>query len=143
LKCELQVSSLSIDIPTGGSSYEKSRLFFRILPKYISWVCVHMFLLSYVYLLSPPCPCSSVVICCLHFVVLSLLSTSYKMVSNILLSRLSPYVDESIGNHQCGFWHNRSTTDQIFCMCQIMEKKWEYSETTSVIHRFQESMWFS
>jgi hypothetical protein len=24
---------------------------------------------------------------------------------------------------------NRSTTDQIFCICQILEKKWEYNET--------------
>jgi hypothetical protein len=33
----------------------------------------------------------------------SLLSTSYKILSNILLSRLSPYIDEIIGYHQCGF----------------------------------------
>jgi hypothetical protein len=34
---------------------------------------------------------------------ISLLSTSYKILSNILLSRLIPYADEIIGNHQCGF----------------------------------------
>jgi hypothetical protein len=33
----------------------------------------------------------------------SLLSTSYKILSNILLSRLSPYTDEIIGDHQFGF----------------------------------------
>ena len=33
-----------------------------------------------------------------------------------------------IGDHQCGFQHNRSTTDQIFCIHQILEKKWEYNE---------------
>jgi hypothetical protein len=60
---------------------------------------------------------------------ISLLSTSYNILSNILLSRLSPYVDEIIGDHQCGFRRNSSITDQIFCMCQIMEKKWEYNET--------------
>jgi hypothetical protein len=32
-------------------------------------------------------------------------------------------------NHQCGFWRNRATTDQIFCIRQILEKKWEYNET--------------
>jgi len=31
-------------------------------------------------------------------------------------------------DHQCGFRCNRPTTDQIFCICQILEKKWEYSE---------------
>jgi hypothetical protein len=54
---------------------------------------------------------------------ISLLSTSYKILSNILLSKLSPYVDEIIGDHQCGFRRNRSTTDQIFCIRQILEKK--------------------
>jgi hypothetical protein len=34
---------------------------------------------------------------------ISLLSTSYKILSNILLSRLSPYIDEIIGDHQGGF----------------------------------------
>jgi hypothetical protein len=42
---------------------------------------------------------------------ISLLSTSYKMLSTILLSSLNPYIDEIIGDHQCGFWRNRSTTD--------------------------------
>jgi hypothetical protein len=51
------------------------------------------------------------------------------MLSNILLSMLSSYIDEIIGDHQCGFRRNRSTTDQIFCFRQILEKKWEYKET--------------
>jgi hypothetical protein len=50
-------------------------------------------------------------------------------LSNILLSRLIPYIDEIIGVHQCGFQRNRSTADQIFCIHQILEKKWEYNET--------------
>ncbi|KAJ4440032.1 hypothetical protein ANN_08163 [Periplaneta americana] len=39
------------------------------------------------------------------------------------------YTDEIIGDHQCGFRRNRSTIDQIFCIRQIMEKKWEYKGT--------------
>jgi hypothetical protein len=53
----------------------------------------------------------------------SLLSTSYNILSNILLDWLTPYPDEIIGLHQCGFWRNRSTTDQIFYIRQIPEKK--------------------
>jgi hypothetical protein len=34
---------------------------------------------------------------------ISLLSTSYKILSNMLLLRLSPYIDEIIGDLQCGF----------------------------------------
>jgi hypothetical protein len=59
----------------------------------------------------------------------SLLSTLYKIVSNVLLSGLSPYVDEIIGDHQCAFRCNRSTTEQIFCIRQILENIWEYNET--------------
>ncbi|PNF20106.1 hypothetical protein B7P43_G04793 [Cryptotermes secundus] len=66
---------------------------------------------------------------CSNYRGISLLSTSYKNLSNILLSRLSPYVDEIIGDHQCGFRRNKSTTEQIFCIRQILEKKWEYDET--------------
>jgi hypothetical protein len=58
-----------------------------------------------------------------------MLSTSCKMLSNILLTRLSPYVDESIEDHQCVFRCNRSTTDQIFCIRQILMKQLEYNET--------------
>jgi hypothetical protein len=54
------------------------------------------------------------------------LSTAYRILSNILLARLTSYVNEVIGNHQCGFRCNRPTTDQIFYIPQILEKKWEY-----------------
>jgi hypothetical protein len=57
---------------------------------------------------------------CNNYRGIALLSTSYKILSNILLSRLSPYVDEIIGVHQCGFRRNRSTTDQIFRIRQIL-----------------------
>jgi sorting nexin-29 len=66
---------------------------------------------------------------CNNYRGISLLSTAYKILSNILLARLTPYVNEIIGNHQCGFHCNRSTTDQIFYIQQILEKKWEYNGT--------------
>jgi len=65
---------------------------------------------------------------CNNYRGISLLPTTYKLLSNILLSRLIPYAEEFIGDHQCGFRRNRSTTDHIFCIRQILEKKWEYNE---------------
>jgi hypothetical protein len=47
---------------------------------------------------------------------MSLLSTTYKILSHILLSRLTPYVEEIIGDHQCVFRRNRPTTDLVFCI---------------------------
>ena len=42
--------------------------------------------------------------------------------TNILLSSLTPYPEEIIGDHHCRFRRNRSTTDNIFCIRQIREK---------------------
>jgi hypothetical protein len=69
---------------------------------------------------------------CSNYRGISLLSASYNVFSNILLCRLIPYADEIIGDHQCGFQRNRSTTDQIFYICQILEKKWEYN---GIVHQ--------
>jgi hypothetical protein len=66
---------------------------------------------------------------CSNYRGISWLSTSYKMLSNILLSRLNPYIEEINGYHQCGFLRNRSTTDHIFCIRQMPEKKWKYNKT--------------
>jgi hypothetical protein len=50
---------------------------------------------------------------CSNYRGISLLLIIYKILSNILLSRLIPYAEEIIGDHQCGFQHDRSTTDHI------------------------------
>jgi hypothetical protein len=55
---------------------------------------------------------------------ISLLSNTYKLLSNIFCQG-STQNDEIIGDHQCGFRRNRSTTDQIFCIRQVLEKNWE------------------
>jgi hypothetical protein len=63
---------------------------------------------------------------CSNYREISLFPAMYKTLSNMLLSRLIPYAEEIIGDHQCGFRRNGSTTDHIFCIRQILEKKWEY-----------------
>jgi hypothetical protein len=60
---------------------------------------------------------------CNNYRGISLLSTAYNILSNILLARLTPYMNEIIGDHQCGFRRNRSTMDQNFYIRQILEKK--------------------
>jgi sorting nexin-29 len=50
------------------------------------------------------------------------------MLSNLLLSRLTQHAEEISGDHQCELRRNRSTTDHTICICQILEKKWEYNE---------------
>jgi hypothetical protein len=65
---------------------------------------------------------------CNNYRGISLLPITYKILANILLSRLIPYAEEITGDHQGGFRHNRSTTDHIFCIRQVLEKKWEHNE---------------
>jgi hypothetical protein len=72
---------------------------------------------------------------CINYRGVSFLSTSYKILSNILLARLTPYADEIIGDHQYEFRRNRSTTDQIFYIRQILEKKWEYNGAVHQLFR--------
>ena len=40
---------------------------------------------------------------CNNYRGMSRLPTTYKILSNILLSRFTPYAEEIIGDHQCGF----------------------------------------
>jgi hypothetical protein len=49
---------------------------------------------------------------CINYCGISLLSTSYIILSDVVLSKLIPYIDETIGDHQCGFRCNRSTTGE-------------------------------
>ena len=65
---------------------------------------------------------------CNNYKGISLLPTTYKILSNILLSRLIRYAKEIIGDYQCDFRRNRLTIDHIYCIRQILEKKWEYNE---------------
>ena len=59
---------------------------------------------------------------------ISLLSTTYKILSIILLSRLIPNAEEIIGDQQCGCKCTRSATDHIVSICQIHEKNGNTSE---------------
>ena len=60
---------------------------------------------------------------CITYRDISILPNTYTSLSNILLSKLTPYAEEIIGDHQCGFKRNRSSTDHILCIRQMFEKK--------------------
>jgi hypothetical protein len=71
---------------------------------------------------------------CSNYRAISLQSTSYQTLSSILLSRLSTYIEEIIGDNHCGFRRDRSITDKIFFIRQILEKNWEYNETVHQLY---------
>jgi hypothetical protein len=65
---------------------------------------------------------------CSNYRGLSLLAAAYKILSNILVSRLTPYIEELTADHQCGFRRNRSTRPHVLHSTDTGEKC-EYNET--------------
>jgi len=61
---------------------------------------------------------------CSNYRGISLLSNTYLLLSNILLSNLTPYSEESFGDRHWGFRRNR-TTDHKFCIRQMSVEEWE------------------
>jgi hypothetical protein len=59
---------------------------------------------------------------CKNYRGISLLHTTYNILSNILLSRLNPYAEIFTGDHECGFDLNSSSVEHVFCIHQILEK---------------------
>jgi len=70
---------------------------------------------------------------CENYRGISLLNTSYKLLSNILLTRINPYIKEIIGEYQAGFMLGKSTTDQIHIVKQVVEKSHEYNKDTYLL----------
>jgi hypothetical protein len=64
---------------------------------------------------------------CSNYRGISILLSSYKIISNSQYP--SPYILEVIGDHYGGFRLNRSITDKIFCIRQILGEKKENNET--------------
>ena len=73
---------------------------------------------------------------CNNYRGISLWFNLYKILSNILSSRMTPYANEIIGEYQCGFKRNGSTIDYIFGIQHIPEKKWEYNKNVCQLFTF-------
>ena len=56
---------------------------------------------------------------------ITLLNVAYKIFSGILYNRLTVYVEEILGEYQCGYRVNRSTIDHIFTVRQTQEKAYD------------------
>jgi hypothetical protein len=53
---------------------------------------------------------------------ISLVLTTYTLVSNILLSSITSCMKEITENFQCSFRRNKSHTNQVLCVRQISHK---------------------
>jgi len=57
-----------------------------------------------------------------------LLDIVYKEFSNVLNERLKNIIENVLGDYQCCFCKNRSTSDQIFIIRQMMKKHYEHNQ---------------
>jgi sorting nexin-29 len=64
---------------------------------------------------------------CSNYYGISLLNVTYTILTNLMARYIEPYVEEILGDYQCGFWKGRSTAGQIFCLGMILEKACEYN----------------
>jgi len=64
---------------------------------------------------------------CENYRGISLLPTAYKLFANIIKNRLNEYLEDEMVQGQCGFRKGRSSTDAIFTVQQIMQKRKEHN----------------
>jgi hypothetical protein len=64
---------------------------------------------------------------CSNYRPITLLNIAYKIFAIVLNNRLSRIVESKLNDVQAGFRPNRSTTDNIFIVCQTFEKCYEYN----------------
>ena len=67
---------------------------------------------------------------CSNYRGICLLNTAYKVFARLLYTRLEPYAEDCTGDYQAGFRADRSTSDQIFAIRQILEKTREFNIET-------------
>ena len=60
-------------------------------------------------------------------------NASYKILSNIILGKIKPYIVKIMGDYQNGFRDLRLVIDNIFALKIIKEKIWEYNQNAQYL----------
>jgi hypothetical protein len=70
---------------------------------------------------------------CENYRAIALGNAAYKILSNIILGKIKPYIEIITGDYQNGFRDGRSVTDNIFASKIIKEKIWEYNQSVQYL----------
>jgi len=57
----------------------------------------------------------------------------YKILANIILKKIKPYIEKIIGDNQNGFRDGRSVIGNIFVLKIIKERIWEYNQNVQYL----------
>ena len=70
---------------------------------------------------------------CENYRGIALGNAAYKILSNIILGKIKPYIGTIMGDYQNGFRDGRSVIDNIFALKIINEKIWEYNQSVQYL----------
>ena len=70
---------------------------------------------------------------CANYKEIALRNAAYKILSDIILGKIKPYIGKVTGSYQNGFRNGRSVTDNIFTLKTINETLWEYNQNVQYL----------
>jgi hypothetical protein len=70
---------------------------------------------------------------CQNYRGIALGNTAYKILSNIILGKMKPYVEKDIGDYQNGFRDGRSVIENIFALKIINKNLWECDQSVQYL----------
>ena len=70
---------------------------------------------------------------CENYRGIALGNAAYKILSNIVLGKIKPYIEKVMRDYQNGFRVGRSVIDNMFALKIINEKLWEYNQSVQYL----------
>jgi hypothetical protein len=74
---------------------------------------------------------------CENYRGIALGNAAYKILANIVLEKIKPYIDKVTEDYHNGFREGRSVIDNIFALRIINEKFWEYNQSAQYLLIFK------